>query len=324
MQITFEESKVSGYHDRTLKNASADATIAIAINFESPGEKLTKKSVKEQNKKYIAIDAKNLSVTSDRIDRIVSMLNSVSAKTLNLAGNGIFTMKGALSQDECDKFTLELLRYVLNHKDLVNKIELIRTGGQTGFDEAGTKAAIKLEIPALVFLPRGWLFRGLDGKDISDEKLFKQRFGISEPIVQTESTLQREYTSDPVTKLEPYETFVYGSNGKGAHSKGAALLAKKQFGAIQGQAEGLQGQSYAIITKKDWRVPRSSTLSEIGKGIQTMLLFANDNQDKRFLVTKIGSSLAGYSISEIKGLFFKLKNWIPKNVILPIEYEVRD
>ena len=30
---------------------------------------------------------------------------------------------------------------------------------------------------------------------------------------------------------------------------GAALTARNKFGAIYGQSEGLQGQSYAIITK---------------------------------------------------------------------------
>lgn len=55
-----------------------------------------------------------------------------------------------------------------------------------------------------------------------------------------------------------------------------------------------------------------------------MLLFARKNPDKKFLVTKIGSSLAGYKIDEIRGLFEKLKKIIPDNVILPKEYEVRD
>jgi hypothetical protein len=55
MQIDFQEHSKSDYPSRTKVNASADATIAIAIDFETPGEKLTKRSVKEQNKKYIPI-----------------------------------------------------------------------------------------------------------------------------------------------------------------------------------------------------------------------------------------------------------------------------
>jgi hypothetical protein len=135
--------------------------------------------------------------------------------------------------------------------------------------------------------------------------------------------LTREYTPENITFLAPNEVFVFGSNSEGVHGKGAALLAKQRFGAIQGQSEGLQGQSYAVITKKDWRVEKSSTLNEIGKGIQDMLLFAKENPTKRFLVTKLGSSLAGYTTDEIKGLFEKLVKFIPDNVILPKEYEVR-
>lgn len=117
--------------------------------------------------------------------------------------------------------------------------------------------------------------------------------------------------------------FCFGSNQEGAHGKGAALVAKKYFGAIPGQANGLMGLSYGIITKKNWRIEKSSTLQEIGKEIQDMLLFAKDNQQLKFYITKIGSSLAGYTIKEIKSLFEKLKHIISDNVILPKEYEVR-
>lgn len=43
--------------------------------------------------------------------------------------------------------------------------------------------------------------------------------------------------------------FVFGSNLEGRHGAGAALFAKNNFGAIYGQSEGLQGNSYAIPTK---------------------------------------------------------------------------
>ncbi len=56
MNILFLEDQTSGYKNRTIKNASADATIAIAVDFNSAGEKLTKKSVIEQGKLYISIN----------------------------------------------------------------------------------------------------------------------------------------------------------------------------------------------------------------------------------------------------------------------------
>lgn len=48
---------------------------------------------------------------------------------------------------------------------------------------------------------------------------------------------------------EDNTVFVFGSNPKGIHGAGAAAVAKSQFGAIQGQGEGLQGHAYAIPTK---------------------------------------------------------------------------
>ena len=53
-----------------------------------------------------------------------------------------------------------------------------------------------------------------------------------------------------ILKLKPNQIFVFGSNTQGRHGKGAALCAKERFGAIYGQAYGLQGQSYAIVTKE--------------------------------------------------------------------------
>ena len=55
MEIIFLEEKSRGYKVRTIKNASADVTIAMAIDFNSAGEKLTKQSVIFQKKKYIPI-----------------------------------------------------------------------------------------------------------------------------------------------------------------------------------------------------------------------------------------------------------------------------
>jgi len=134
----------------------------------------------------------------------------------------------------------------------------------------------------------------------------------------------REYTPENISQLKENEVFVFGSNSEGRHGKGAALIALKFFGAKYGQPEGIQNKSYAIITKKNWRVEKSSSLKEIKEGIEKMLIFAKENSDKKFYVTKLGSSLAGYSVEEIKNLFEKLKEIIPSNVVLPKEYEVRN
>ena len=161
---------------RADKNASADATIALAVNFSSTGEKLTKSSVLAQKKKYIPIDANNLNITKERVDKIVACLNAVGATSLNIAGNGIHTIKGKYTQQQIDDFTYDLLNQVLSSPNLKTKIQSIRSGGQTGFDEAGAKAGIRLGLPTLVLAPKGWTFRDKTGKDISDEQQFKNRF----------------------------------------------------------------------------------------------------------------------------------------------------
>ena len=56
--IQFLNSPKYGYVDRTIKNASADATIAVASNFDTAGERLTKNSVLKQSKLYIPIKKK--------------------------------------------------------------------------------------------------------------------------------------------------------------------------------------------------------------------------------------------------------------------------
>jgi hypothetical protein len=174
-KIEFIEDTSSGYASRTLKNASADVTIAFAVDFTTGGEKLTKESVEKQKKVYIPIDV-NTDNNNFIIGDVIYQLNECQATTLNIAGNGLYTMRDTCSQQEIDEFTYDFLSLILTSPLLKNKIELIRSGGQTGFDEAGIKAAVNLGIPALILAPQGWLFRDADGNDIRDEQAFKNRF----------------------------------------------------------------------------------------------------------------------------------------------------
>ena len=58
------------------------------------------------------------------------------------------------------------------------------------------------------------------------------------------------FTPDYIDRLQPGQVFVFGSNALGYHTGGASGTARKKFGAVWGQAEGLQGQSYAIPVKQ--------------------------------------------------------------------------
>lgn len=127
------------------------------------------------------------------------------------------------------------------------------------------------------------------------------------------------YTPEIITTLKPNEVFVFGSNNQGKHGKGAAKLAHEKFGAIYGTPVGLQGQSYAIVTK-DLRIGKKSMPIEyIEIQIRQLYSFAKlTRPDLTFLVTKIGCGLGGYKVDEIAPLFKQLPKF--PNIILPKEF----
>lgn len=77
--------------------------------------------------------------------------------------------------------------------------------------------------------------------------LFKQKKLTRQDASIVEEN-QSQYTPDCILSLKENEIFVFGSNLRGWHQGGAAKHAQRYFGAVWGQGEGLQGQSYAIPT----------------------------------------------------------------------------
>lgn len=110
--------------------------------------------------------------------------------------------------------------------------------------------------------------------------------------------------------------FVFGSNRQGIHGAGAAREAHIVWGAKIGVAEGLSGDSYAIITKELRRNEPPVTLEEVKNGVQKFLKFATENPKVCFIVTAIGCGLAGFNTKDIAPLF---KN-SPENVYLPARF----
>ena len=126
-----------------------------------------------------------------------------------------------------------------------------------------------------------------------------------------------DFTPDFVESLEANEVFVFGSNLNGVHAGGASLMALRSFGAEWGQAEGLQGKSYAIPT--DIRGEAVDNVSAyLKKHIDKFLDYAKSHQDKTFLVTKVGCGNAGFD-EEFMAQFFKDALEM-KNVRLPREF----
>lgn len=112
------------------------------------------------------------------------------------------------------------------------------------------------------------------------------------------------------------QIFVFGSNLAGRHGKGAALCAVNEHGAIYGQGEGLQGNSYAIPTKTE----NLFTLNiwNINYYVAKFILFAWNHPDLYFNVTPIGCGLAGYKPTDIAHMFREALS-LP-NVKLPKEF----
>lgn len=176
-KLLFVEHDQPGYKPRTLRNATADVTIAIAKDFFTAGEILTKTAVLNQGKCYIPHDYNNLfqrdailNLESKMCDHLHSIGDILGI--LNVAGNGIYTLQE--DQEKVDDNILTLFTGLFHY--LKHTPKILRSGGQTGIDEAALKAAVKLNIPALCLAPKGWVFRNVKGKDIADEKLFKERF----------------------------------------------------------------------------------------------------------------------------------------------------
>ena len=121
-----------------------------------------------------------------------------------------------------------------------------------------------------------------------------------------------------IETLKDNQVFVFGSNANGNHAGGAARQAVESFGAIMGQAKGLQGQSYAIVTLDEnmQKVP----LEYIGEQLRELNRFAGSRMELQFLVTLIGCGIAGFSVEDIKSEVTKI-GW-SRNVDLPEEFRM--
>jgi hypothetical protein len=112
--------------------------------------------------------------------------------------------------------------------------------------------------------------------------------------------------------------FVFGSNLAGRHGRGAALHAKMNYGAEYGVGIGRTGNAYAIPTK-DERL-RVLPLSEIKPHVEEFLRYVALHPDTIFLLSAVGTGLAGYKLSEIQPLFFPPGKFVPFNVFLSSEW----
>lgn len=116
------------------------------------------------------------------------------------------------------------------------------------------------------------------------------------------------------TRLPKDVYFVFGANLRGRHGAGAALTAVQHFGAIEGQAQGLMGQSYGIATR-DYYI-KTLPLAAISKNIQSFIGFSHMHPNLRFFITPIGCGHAGYEPHQIAPLFYGIRD----NCAIPLSW----
>ena len=148
-----------------------------------------------------------------------------------------------------------------------------------------------------------------------DEERRSGRRRSKEEWLERKRQMANEYygvriTPNQIYNLHKGEIFVFGSNPQGFHSGGAAKVAIERFGAVWGQGEGLQGQSYAI--------PTTCPLEQMEQAVRRFIDFAKQHLDMKFLVTKVGCGIAGHNINDVAPMFMDCIHL--ENVSLPDDF----
>lgn len=163
--IIVQEHMSTGYRERTKFNAeSGDITLAIAVDLSTAGERLTKSLAGDR---YIGFQLKEDTTPLDVARNLYKFMREKGAKTINVAGNGIYTLeRNGYDQPAINAFVCDVLEIIHRYAP----IERIYSGGQTGVDMAGAVVAKYLGIPALITLPKGFMQRFEDEKDVTQTK----------------------------------------------------------------------------------------------------------------------------------------------------------
>lgn len=149
------------YPPRTRHNVvNSDLTAAFAVDFASPGEKLTRSLAGDY---FISIPvSKHVLPTPATLGRRIAY-RLPKAGTLNVAGNSLHRfVRLGMSQEFVHQFVYDVIRNA--HQQ--SRIGLIRCGGQLGADIAGAIAGVALYIPVVITMPCGFRQRQLDGTDV--------------------------------------------------------------------------------------------------------------------------------------------------------------
>ena len=125
---------------------------------------------------------------------------------------------------------------------------------------------------------------------------------------------------DRLMALDPTAVFVFGSNTRGVHGRGAALAALQRYGAKRGLSWGLQGRSYAIPTRKyDCGKLVSLPLAMVQDNIRAAVAVMAADRAHTYLWTRVGCGLAGFTNEQMAAAFAGMVP-LPSHVVLPREW----
>lgn len=173
--------------------------------------------------------------------------------------------------------------------------------------------------------------------------------------ITTAARLERvsPLTMHLITRLDPHQVFVFGSNRQGFHGAGAAGLACRGtalntwrqdpwfrtamnapvgsrarigkwavFGIGKGFQVGREGRSYAICTIERPGDFRSIPVTLIEAQLLELCAFARAHPELEFLMTPVGAGKAGYSPAVMGACFASAMGkagGIPTNLVAPAD-----
>lgn len=135
--------------------------------------------------------------------------------------------------------------------------------------------------------------------------------------IKKDDKISRLTYSGEIHSLSPSDYYVCGTNTQGRHGLGGARIAAKNFGAIYGQAKGVMGQTYGIITKDLTKKIHPSISKEfIIEQIKELYEFALTKPDSKFYIiySGVGKNLNAYTPNEMAQMFACI-NDIPNNIV---------
>jgi hypothetical protein len=177
--LTVNEHKSQSYAPRTYHNAAQGCTLAIAVDFNTAGERLTHKAAKGK----IVQQEFNIIFWDEAIParKLYSMLKKYDCHTVNIAGNSIYTLqKKGVTQKEANQYVYDILKLVNTHWPITKVV----SGGQTGMDMAGLVAGVALGLETEATYPKGFLMRLVDGTDVqsSAEEVKTMVYGMAKEL----------------------------------------------------------------------------------------------------------------------------------------------